>query len=99
MDRRADADAGVTMAARVSTISLTGDFDVEDVLDQISDEDIAEEAAERGLFDLPEDVIKDAMNAMPALASVDGIERWARPKWKSKEQCQAEYERAMGWIK
>jgi hypothetical protein len=75
------------------TVSIEVDVDIDDVLDDIGDETIAEEFERRGLFDLS--AIRNAIAELTAAKRYDAATRLEReffPKWKSVDECRAAYE-------
>jgi hypothetical protein len=93
------------MARRIETISVNVDIDVDDVLDELTDERVFQEAEERksrsskfATFRAPAQVVTRAINLIRAgdiNAGLTELEREFLPKWADKDACEAAYQRAM----
>jgi len=84
---------------------VTVDIDVSDIIDEIPDSVIFEEARSRRgsspvstAFQAPSDVVVDAINMIRTGRVADGVtllEREFLPKWKDRADCDAAYQTAM----
>jgi hypothetical protein len=89
----------MTMARRVrSSISVSVDIDMDEIVEALTDEEILDMAEKIGHSGSPREIVQRAIVMIRSGRIDDGItalEREFMPTWSSKAKCEAAYQQAM----
>lgn len=83
---------------RRESISVNVEVDIDDLVEELTDEEIMDMAEQIGHSGSPREVVSRAIVMIRSGRVDDGItelEREFMPSWKSKADCQAKYDQAM----
>lgn len=81
-----------------SSISVNVEVDIDDLVEELTDEEILDMAEKIGHYGSPREVVSRAIVMIRSGRVDDGItalEREFMPSWKSRANCEAAYQQAM----